>query len=289
MNLFKRTQFGFWGNSLLDYKIYWFLAIIGGYFALDHLYLRSPYTFIAKLVVNVMTFGSWYIYDMLQATFNKDKVKLFGVSVPGIGPNGIGAGMFLNEPSNATEEEKTKVGHYFMYTFILLFTGLLGGDSFYMGDKVSGFIRLFSVLSFIFFPVAAVWYMFNVGKWVITNDKVVDQYWDFFGAPKPEGALPSGSSIIDRLQTIPAVGTAIAAGEKIFDAATSTVKAAVDTVSAVGNVAGAAASLAGKISQVATGDIGSMIGSSPPTVNNIREAAKEENSKQAQSIKLTPV
>lgn len=273
MNLFKRTQFGFWGNSLLDYKIYWFLAVIGGFFALDHLYLRSPYTFIAKLVVNAMTFGVWYVYDVLQATFNKEKIKLFGVSVPGIGPNGIGAGMFLNEPSTATEEQKAKVGHYFMYTLILLFTGLLGGDSFYLGDKVSGFIRLFSVLSFIFFPVAAVWYMFNVGKWVLTNDKVVDQYWDFFGAPKPEGALPSGASILDRLQTIPVVGTAVAAGEKVVEAATSTVKAAVDTVSAVGNVAGAAASLAGKISQVASGDIGAVIGTTPPSAANIKEAA----------------
>jgi hypothetical protein len=273
MNLFKRTQFGFWGNSLLDYKIYWFLAVIGGFFALDHLYLRSPYTFVAKLVVNTMTFGVWYIYDALQATFNKDKIKLFGVSVPGIGPNGIGAGMFLNEPSNATEEQKAKVGHYFMYTLILLFTGLLGGDSFYLGDKVSGFIRLFSVLSFIFFPVAAVWYMMNVGKWVITNNKVVDQNWDFFGAPKPEGALPSGASILDKIQSIPVVGTAIAAGEKVVDAATSTVKAAVDTVSAVGSVAGAAANLAGKISQVASGDIGAVIGTTPPSAANIKEAA----------------
>jgi TM2 domain-containing membrane protein YozV len=274
MNLFKRTQFGFWGNSLLDYKIYWFLAVIGGFFALDHLYLRSPYTFIAKLVVNAMTFGVWYVYDVLQATFNKEKIKLFGVSVPGIGPNGIGAGMFLNEPSTATDEQKAKVGHYFMYTLILLFTGLLGGDSFYMGDKVSGFIRLFSVLSFIFFPVAAIWYVINLGKWVLTNDKVVDQNWDFFGAPRPEGALPSGASILDKLQTIPIVGTAVEAGEKVVEAATSTVKAAVDTVSAVGNVAGAAASLAGKISQVASGDIGAVIGTTPPSVANIKEAAE---------------
>lgn len=71
------------GDSIyLSYKVFLGLTILGGFFALDHLYLRSPLTFLAKLVINILFFGVWYIYDIAQALFNSDVVKLYGLGIP---------------------------------------------------------------------------------------------------------------------------------------------------------------------------------------------------------------
>jgi hypothetical protein len=45
------------GAVYLSYDVFLGLSVIGGLLALDHLYLRSPLTFIAKLIVNVLTLG----------------------------------------------------------------------------------------------------------------------------------------------------------------------------------------------------------------------------------------
>ena len=66
------------GAIFLSYDVFVGLSLIGGILALDHLYLRSPLTFIAKIIVNVLTLGSWWMYDASQALFNKDVVKVLG-------------------------------------------------------------------------------------------------------------------------------------------------------------------------------------------------------------------
>ena len=81
----------------LSYDMFWMLSIFGGILALDHLYLRSPLTFLAKLVVNILAFGVWWLYDCTQATFNKDVVKMYGLGVPSQGPKGIGAGVMVED------------------------------------------------------------------------------------------------------------------------------------------------------------------------------------------------
>ena len=47
----------------LSYDVFLGLSVLGGFFGLDHLYLRSPLTFIAKLITNIFTFGTWWLYD----------------------------------------------------------------------------------------------------------------------------------------------------------------------------------------------------------------------------------
>ena len=48
--LFNRTQFGYWQKSILNYNTYWILTVLLGWFAIDQLYLRSPITFVLKLI-----------------------------------------------------------------------------------------------------------------------------------------------------------------------------------------------------------------------------------------------
>ncbi len=48
------------GAKYLSYDVFLFCSVILGFFAVDHLYLRSTTTFIAKFIVNVFFFGLWY-------------------------------------------------------------------------------------------------------------------------------------------------------------------------------------------------------------------------------------
>ena len=86
------------GDSIyLSYKVFLGLTIVLGFFGLDHLYLRSPLTFLVKFIVNILFFGVWYLYDVSHALFNSDVVKLYGLGVPILGPKGIAAGVLSKE------------------------------------------------------------------------------------------------------------------------------------------------------------------------------------------------
>jgi hypothetical protein len=45
------------GATYLSYNVFLGLSVLGGFFALDHLYLRSPVSFVAKFFVNIFCFG----------------------------------------------------------------------------------------------------------------------------------------------------------------------------------------------------------------------------------------
>ena len=84
-------------TNYLSYDVFLGLSVLGGFFALDHLYLRSPLTFIAKLITNFFTFGMWWLYDAPQAIFNRDVLKVYGLGIPGLGPKGIAAGVLASD------------------------------------------------------------------------------------------------------------------------------------------------------------------------------------------------
>jgi TM2 domain-containing membrane protein YozV len=224
MGLFDGTQYKYWngtqtsndgksagsepnsdssygpGHTNLSYGVLWTLTIIGGYFALDHLYLRSPLSFIAKIVVNILFFGIWYIYDILQITFNKDVVKLFGLSMPGYGPAGIGAGVL-----GADKPDKNHTS-FFVYALGLIFGGLFGLDSFITGHKKTGFIRIILLFSFIFTPIAIIWYLMNILKLFFNTNSVIEENSEYFGFPKPAEIKQSMiSSFLDKIPIISSI------------------------------------------------------------------------------------
>ena len=81
---FSYTKAPFWENK----KVYsfWVLQLLTilptGFFGLDHLFLRSPLTALAKAFLNIFTLGFWYFYDILQVTVDRETVKSVGLSVP---------------------------------------------------------------------------------------------------------------------------------------------------------------------------------------------------------------
>ena len=173
----KATEEGGPEAIYLSYDVFMGLSVLGGYFALDHLYLRSPLTFLAKLIVNILFFGVWWLYDATQAVFNEDIVKIYGLGVPGLGPKGIAAGVLGKEVPDK------KHMRFFTYAITLMCLGLFGGDSFLLGDKKSGFIRLFSLVTGVFAPIAFGWWGYKLYKFMFSTKSVVESESEYFGAP----------------------------------------------------------------------------------------------------------
>ena len=213
-HLFNRTQFGYWKKSLLDYNTFWILTILLGWLAIDQLYLRSPITFLLKLIGNIFLFSIPYIYDVLQVSLNQDKVKLFGSSMPVVGQVGAGAGMFYKDVAPLDTYDQERQWNFMKYSFILFFTGLIGGDSFFLGDNISGLIRLFSTISFIGIPVALVWWLFKLYEFFWKTNDLLDYNWAFFGAPKPDRPIPKCPGTLEQI-TIWVLTTSIAFLENI--------------------------------------------------------------------------
>ena len=184
----------------LSYDVFMALAVIGGFFALDHLYLRSPLTFLAKIVINLLFFGVWWLWDALQAVFNDDVIKVFGLGVPSMGPKGIAAGVLANDVPDK------KHMRFFIYAIALMFTGIFGVDSFLLGDKTSGFIRLISLITMIFSPIALGWWLYKLFKFFFDTKSVTNGNYEYFGAPSP----PLPLTIVEKLtSSIPILGSII--------------------------------------------------------------------------------
>jgi TM2 domain-containing membrane protein YozV len=166
------------GATYLSYDVLMGLSVLGGYFGLDHLYLRSPLTFVAKVIVNVMCFGVWWLYDAAQIIFNSHAVKIFGLGVPGLGPKGIAGGVFANPVPDKKHLQ------FFIYAAALIFGGSFGLDSFIVGDNRTGLIRLICLISMIFAPIALCWWAYNVFNFFVDTKTVISENADFFGAPK---------------------------------------------------------------------------------------------------------
>jgi hypothetical protein len=161
----------------LSYDILMGLSVLGGYFALDHLYLRSPTTFILKLIVNLACFGIWWLYDATHTVFNRDVVKVYGLGIPGMPSSRIASGVLIKENPDS------KHLRFFTYAACLVFGGMFGLDSFVTGDNESGIIRLLCLVSVILAPVALVWWGYGLFMFFLNTRYVVDENWGFFGAP----------------------------------------------------------------------------------------------------------
>ncbi len=76
--------------------LYRVLAIfpITGMVAIDHFAIGSTQTAFAKSFVNLLTFGSWYVFDALQS-LNGKRVVENGLEIPFYGAAGIGKGKIV--------------------------------------------------------------------------------------------------------------------------------------------------------------------------------------------------
>jgi TM2 domain-containing membrane protein YozV len=227
----------------LSYNVFLCLSVLGGFFGLDHLYLRSPLTFIAKFIINIFTFGTWWLYDATQAIFNRDVVRIFGLGVPGLGPKGIAAGVLANDVPDK------KHMAFFVYAMALFMGGIFGLDSFITGNKLMGFIRVMCLITFIFIPVALFLWLYKIAMFLFKTNSVIEENSEYFGAPYTGFTVSGAFSFINALfdpllaplyafkdTILGTATTAVCTAKKVADTAVSTAKTVVKEAVAVGEV-----------------------------------------------------
>lgn len=137
-----------WGTRDRNFFTFLLLSIFGGFFALDHIYLRSYPTAVQKVALNFFGFGLWYFWDLLQLFTEGQTVREKGLSSPFDWTQGIGRGVF-SEP----EDRKNPVlaaKSYILWSFLAIFGGFFALDKFYIGDYWHGLVKLVSIFSPIF-------------------------------------------------------------------------------------------------------------------------------------------
>jgi hypothetical protein len=77
--------------------LYRLLAIfpLTGMIALDHFAIGSKQSAFAKSLVNIVTFGSWYVFDALQS-INGQRIMERGLEIPFYGQTEIGKGKIVD-------------------------------------------------------------------------------------------------------------------------------------------------------------------------------------------------
>lgn len=158
----------YWNGYMVDATLYKIFAMfpLTGFLGIDHLVLRSPFTAILKFLVNVLFFGAWYFYDIIQMTMDQTFVANYGMSTPW-GPRGHSYKLFsgLTE-DNVNEFAKASVynGGFFssllflVYVFLIVTLGFTGLPNILAGDFTGGITKLFS--NWLFIPF--VFYMLSI-------------------------------------------------------------------------------------------------------------------------------
>jgi hypothetical protein len=155
---FSYTRGSYWGGPWYTYWTLILATIFFGFFGGDHFWLRSPTTGFMKLIGNFMTFGLWYIYDILQILGEPERVQKHGLSIPIVGHAGIGAGMFTdNNPGAQTSKSPLK-----FLAYLLLVCLPFGFDFFVAGDSSGGIARLMTTILFFLWPFGFIWGSINM-------------------------------------------------------------------------------------------------------------------------------
>ncbi len=157
---FKYTRKNYWGGPWYPYWTLIVITICGGFFGLDHFWLRSPTSGLLKILVNILGLGIWYIYDMIQIIGDQNNVMNYGLSAPMVGPLGIGAGMFVdNQPEAATSKSPFR-----FFAYLALVCLPFGFDFLIAGDSNGAFARFLTSLIPFFWPIGFIWGSINMLK-----------------------------------------------------------------------------------------------------------------------------
>ena len=286
----------------LSYDLFLGLSVLGGFFALDHLYLRSPLTFLAKFFMNIMFFGIWWLYDALQAVFHGEVVQAYGLGIPGLGPKGIAGGVLSKEVPDK------KHLNFFIYAIALMLGGIFGADSFLVGDKQSGFIRMIMLVSVILAPCAIIWWGYNIFRFFFNTKGLISENGNYFGVPQTSAfskmfpwlsALNPLEWITNFLQNI--FGPPIGALKESLNATTVAIqgatKVAGEGIGMIGTVATAIPETIKQISSLGTASPGksmldaALSGAAPsagPDLAAVQSAAEQKGGSQESGLNILP-
>jgi len=93
----SQSRIEFWGTPQFTQSGMWWFTLIFGFFGLHHLYLRSPQTALIFFIVNCITFGYPWFYDLIQLSksggYTLETLNKHGLAHP-FGALGLAQGMW---------------------------------------------------------------------------------------------------------------------------------------------------------------------------------------------------
>lgn len=162
----EHTQGEYWGGTQLNISHIKWASILGGFFGIDHLLLRSPTTAFIKVIANIITLGYFYWYDVLQFTVEPDLVKEKGLRIPFMGDVGLGAGIFHSAGKTAAPATSPKPYLFALYCIAVLIG--FGLDFLIAGDFPGAAAKIFSIFPLILFFLTPIFWVFTL-LWYVYN------------------------------------------------------------------------------------------------------------------------
>jgi len=183
-------------NPDRDFETAKMLSTWGGLLALDHFYLRSPTTAFAKIIVNCLTFGLWWIWDANQFWFEKEHVLNYGLNYVLDWERGIGRGTMTDDKPEFVPKKD-----FLTFMLLAIFFGIFGLDRMYLGGDFvwQGWAKFLSC----FILIGLIWVLFDMYQILFQPGTVLS---DGYLVPLPFTAmyedwdLPKASYIGDLFQ-----------------------------------------------------------------------------------------
>jgi hypothetical protein len=296
----KITQGAYWGGAQVNYWLYLFLACfpLTGILGLDHLVLRSPVTFLLKILSIIPLFGFWYFYDIAQATGERELIEKYGLGVPFYGPIGLGQGMFITTKDSVSPPKTPRPWLFMLYVFFTIACVAFPINKLIIGDYW-GFLGQFCTLLSPIFFMAIFWGFYDVYKAVFDTRDILEKgperifpaswfmakrYDSGVLGPRPPGPTAfeaASSSIIGKAFEaaiiVPKTAANVTAG--IIGAVGTATKGLITATGSAGEgiIDGAAGVVEGAESgaKTAAQGIGNAVASASGAVGSVFDAAKE--------------
>ncbi len=158
---FEHTTGKTWGGKQISPGVLQATSLLGGFFGLDHLLLRSPQTAFMKFVFNIITLGLWYWYDVIQVFQDMDFIKEYGYTVPFKGPVGLGAGI-IGATSGPGAAPKGTPSPLMFLAYIALLVVPFGVSNFFAGDFKGGAAKFFLTFYFFTTVLGLLWSLYSI-------------------------------------------------------------------------------------------------------------------------------
>lgn len=146
-----------WKHPDRSYVTFVIISILFGFLGWDHLYLRSFGTGASKFLLNCVTFGMWYWWDLIQIYKDGKTIQTEGLASPLDWIRGIGRGVFVQPTDEVFHAKKS----YLIYAFLAILFGWLGLDKFYLGEMWQGLAKVLSCFNIFLFLFGWLWVVWD--------------------------------------------------------------------------------------------------------------------------------
>ena len=165
----SQTRIDFWKKPQFTQSGMWWFTLIFGFFGLHHLLLRSPQTALLFLMANMVSFGYFWAYDLIQLSsgggIDTEELNKHGLS-HAFGALGLGQGMWIPPSSSSSpsaspsqnDDDPPNPYLFFLYALMIPIAPLaqiIAGDT---NNAISRFLDLtFVPLGFLFYFASIVY------------------------------------------------------------------------------------------------------------------------------------